>query len=472
MTLTIHKEEDDKRQLTLKVEVPEERVAAAMRDKARALSRELRIPGFRRGKVPYSVMVQRLGKETLRVEAIEDMAQAIFREALAQVEVDPYAQPTMDDMELEPLVFTFTVPLEPTVTLGAYRDLRKEVEEIEITDEAIESALKQVQERHAKVEEVERPLAMADIATISGTGELIGRVESDETDEADTEDAGESDAVPEPEMIFDEERIDLLMDPEVLFPNTPFVENLLGLSAGESKAFSFVFPEDFEQEDFAGREAMFEITVLDVKQRDLPPLDDELAKLEGSAESLEELRSDITDGLREQAENQVKNDLIEGMVDQLLEDAVLVYPPAAVEAEIDEMVASFKDQATRAGWQLEDFLRIQGSTEEALREDFRENADDRLKRRLVMRQFILDEMLRVELEDVDALIEDRVARYENEDLRKGMRDFYRSGSGFDAISSEVLSEKVYDRIKAIYAGEAPDLEALAAAAASIADEEE
>lgn len=471
MTLTIHNEEDDKRQMTLRVEVPEERVAAAMRDKARELSRELRIPGFRRGKVPYSVMLRRLGRETLRVEAVEDMAQAIFQEALAQAEVDPYAQPTMDDMELEPLVFTFTVPLEPVVTLGAYRDLRKEVEAIDITDEAIDSALKQVQDRHAKVEEVERPLAMADIATISGKGELVGRVESDEAEAANE---GEGDAVPAaaPEMIFDEESIDLLMDPEVLFPNTPFVENLLGLSTGESKAFSFVFPEEFEQEDFAGREATFEVTVLNVKQRDLPPLDDELAKLEGNVESLEELRSDIADGLREQAENQAKNELIDGMVDQLLEDAELVYPPAAVEAEIDDMVESFKEQVTRAGWQLEDFLRIQGSTEEGLREDFRENAEDRLKRRLVMRQFILDEMLRVELEDVDALIEGRIARYENEDLRKGLREFYRSGSGFDAISSEVLSEKVYERIKAIYAGEAPDLEALATALAEAVDEEE
>ena len=120
-------------------------------------------------------------------------------------------------------------------------------------------------------------------------------------------------------------------------------------------------------------------------------------------------------------------------------------------------------------------MKLQSLTEESLREDVRDSSEDRLRRRLVMRQFVIDEKLRIVSEDVEALIDERVARYDNEELQKNMRDFYLSGSGFDMISSEVLSVKVYERIKAILSGTAPDLEELAEAEqldSSQAEEEE
>jgi FKBP-type peptidyl-prolyl cis-trans isomerase (trigger factor) len=120
-------------------------------------------------------------------------------------------------------------------------------------------------------------------------------------------------------------------------------------------------------------------------------------------------------------------------------------------------------------------MKLQSLTEDSLRDDFRESSEDRLRRRLVMRQFVLDEKLRIEAQDVEALIDERVARFDdNEELRNSMRNFYLSGSGFDMISSEVLSDKVYDRITAIFSGTAPDLTDLEEAEAieNALDEEE
>ncbi len=136
------------------------------------------------------------------------------------------------------------------------------------------------------------------------------------------------------------------------------------------------------------------------------------------------------------------------------------------------MVENFKNQVTRSGWEFDDYLKIQGSTEDSLRDDFRESAENRITRRLILRQFMLDEKLQVDVDDVSELVDERVARYENEELRKQMRDFYLTGAGFDMISSEVLSNKVYERLIAIYSGEAPDLEAIAEESLDESDSEE
>lgn len=467
MTITIHTNEDDQRQLELKVEVSEDRVEQAMRARARQLASEIKIPGFRRGKVPYSVVVQRFGRELIRAEAVEEMVQDIYEEATSEADVVAYGRPTLEDMEVEPLVLTFTIPLEPVVTLGDYRSFRREIEEVTITEEAVEEALEQVQFNHQVIESIDRSAELSDVITIGGKGELLPETVDEESDGEVSEDSGESDDSAEEEsganaVLFDEESVDLLMDSEKVFPGTEFIDNLIGKSAGDEVAFNVTFPEEFEEETLAGRTAEFKLSVLDVKNRELPPIDDELAKLEGDYETLEELRETLQKRLQDEAEEQAQEEIIENMVDDLLEDAEVVYPPAAVEMEIDESVEAFKSQISRSGWDFDDYMKLQSLTEETLRDDFRESSEDRLQRRQVMRQFILDEQIRIETEDVEALVDKRVSRFDNEELRTSMRDFYLSGSGFDMISSEVLSEKVYDRIKAILSGEAPDLDEMAA----------
>jgi trigger factor len=467
VTVTIRKEEDDKRQLSLTVEVSEDQVEQAMRAKARQLARDLRIAGFRRGKAPYQVILQRVGAETVRAEAIEDMVQDVFEQALVEAEIEPYGRPVLENMELEPVIFVFTLPLEPVVTLGDYRALRKEIPAVEVTDEAVQEALEQVQTNHQTIEPVDRPIEVGDVVTIKGKGELLPAPVAAEEDET----ADEA-AVVENEMLFDEESIDLLMDGDKLFAGTPFVDNLIGKSTGDEVSFGFVFPEDFEDEELAGREGLFEITILNVKSRELPAIDDELAKSEGDFETLDDLRADLREGLQREAEDQAREELLEQTITDLLADAELVYPPAALEMEIDDTYEAFKNQVTRSGWDVEDYLRLQGQTEESLREEFRADAEERLQRRLTLRQFILDEKLRVEAADVAELVEKRVARYENEELRSQMRNYFMGGPGFDMISSEVLSNKVHERMVAILSGNAPDLAALEAEALAAEETEE
>lgn len=488
MTLKIQTEQDDQRQLLLTIEVPEDRVEKQMRQTARKLGKEVNIPGFRRGKVPYPVLLKRLGREVLRTEAIEDMLQNVFTEALDEVDPDIYAPANFDDMEMEPLVLKFTIPLTPEVELGNYRELRKEIEPVEITEEAIAEALERIQAQHQQLEDVMRPVEVGDMVTLSGKGELLpveeDEEEAEEAEEAETaesesedEDSDTETEYPEDNIIFNSESVDLIMEAKQLFWGEDFVNNVVGMSVGEEKTFNITFPEDFEEEDLAGEEATFTIHVLNVRSRILPELDDELAKLEGTFETLDELRESIWEELQNNAESEAKNELLEGMIDDLLEDGKLIYPPAAVEAEIDGMLENFKGQVTRAGWSWEDFLQLQSTQEEDLRENFREGAEEQLKRQLALRQFIMDEKLRVTEEDVNVAIDKRVGQFgDNEALVQGMRDYYRSGPGFDMLSSEVLMDKAYERIEAVLTGNAPDLaeleaEAEVAEAESIAETE-
>ncbi len=500
MTLNIHTEEDDQRQLTMTIEVPEKRVLQEMKAKARKLARDINVPGFRRGKAPYHVVVSRVGKEYLRGEAIEALIQPVYEEALAEVEPDIYAQASLDEIDDEPLTLTFTLPLTPKVDLGDYRSLRKEIDEVEISDEAVAEALEAAQERYAELEEVDRPAEEGDVVTIAGKGVILVEAAAEEEEEegeetaveesdavdSETEDEAEDtdgesedkeEAAAEDIVLFDTESLQLILDSDKLFPGTSFAENIVGMSPGDEKTFSFTFPDDFEEEELQGKEATVELTLLQVENRLVPLLDDNLAELEGY-ETLDDMKEGVLEELEKAAADQARNELMDEMVKDMREMATLVYPPAAVNEELDNRIAQFKRQVEQAEWEWDDYLKLQGTSEEQLREDFREAAVTAVESQLVLRQFVLDEKITIAEADVDAKIGERTESYgDNEELAAAIGEYYKQGPGLDMISSEILTDKAYQRMVAILSGNAPDLaeleaEAEAEAAAEIEAAEE
>ena len=451
MALTIHQEEDAQRQLQVKVEVPEERVQKEMRRKARVLARELHVPGFRPGKAPYNVIVSRVGEDALRAEAADGLLQAVFQEMLEEIAVEPYAQVKADNPQMNPLTFEFVVPLSPVTELGDYRSIRQAKEVVAVTDEAVADALEHLRTHHEVVEPVDRPVQAGDIATVGGTGSFV-------------------DANGNAQPLFNEERTDLLMDEDVLFKGTPFVAGLLGHEAGDGVEIAFTFPEDYDDDTLAGRDASFQLTILDVKKRELPELDDDLAKQDGKYETLDELRDALRSELEKQAEQQARNDFLEQMLDEMLALATLNYPPAALEAELDELVEDLKTQVTRSGWEWDDYLRLQNESEEALREQMQENAATRLKRNLILTKFAVEEKLTLAEDAMAAAIEKQVSGFEQEGLRDYMRNYFLNGPGRETLASQLLMDLIVDRLEAIGAGNAPDLDALVEEAETTADE--
>jgi trigger factor len=190
-------------------------------------------------------------------------------------------------------------------------------------------------------------------------------------------------------------------------------------------------------------------------------LTDALVKEDGEFESVEALRQGLAEQLQEQAEQQAKSDLMDEFVDDLLADAQINYPPAAVESEIQDTVENFKNQVTRSGWKWEDYLQLQGETEASLGEQVRDDAEERVRRGLVLRQLIREEKLKVDPDDIDASVEKRLDSFgEDEELRERLRSFFSQGQGLESMSNEILLEKTQERIEAIVTGIAPDLAAL------------
>jgi trigger factor len=436
------------------VSVDEAHMQKKMREAARKLSKEVRIPGFRKGKMPYPVLVKRIGEANIRAEAIDDMTQVVFEAMLDQLEEKPYTRSSLQDIQMNPTVFTFTVPLSPIVKLGDYRSARQEVDEIVITEEAVEEALERIQERHVVLEPVERPADVGDMVTVKGTGTV--------TMEAEDED-GEDEVV----NIFKQDSGDLLLDPDKLVYGQPFVDHIVGMSKDDEKSFAIVLSEDFPEEEIAGKTAMFNVTVLDIKNRILPAIDDELAKEEGEYETLAELRDAVEKDLHKHALQHAKSDRMETFIDQLMEEAKINFPPALIQEELDDMIANLRKQMENYGWDWEDYLRLQETTEEDMREDLEESAEQRVERGLVLSQFVQDEKLKVTDAALDAKFDEQYGNIENEEVRQYMKKFMMEGGGINTVINEIIMDAAYERVLAIWSGTAPSFEELEAA-----DEEE
>jgi trigger factor len=453
VTLTIHKEEDEQRQLKVTVEVEESRIQKQMDQLIRRLSRDVQIPGFRRGKVPGSVITRRFGGEALRAETIEEMLESLVAEAMEEINADEiaYYQASMDDMQMDPLVLNFTIPLEPVVTLGDYRAIRKELEPIEVTDEALEDAIEHIRGHHQVLEEVERPSQAGDVVTVTGRGWTVA----------------------DDQQFWHVHDADILLDSEKAFSGLPIVDNIIGMSAADEKEFSFTFPEDYEEEELVGQEAKMEITVSNVQSRFLPELDDELAQKEGEYETVDELKEHLKEELYEQAQQRAKVSLMDDLVDDMLESVEMVYPPAAVEVEINKFVENMKEEIKRSGMEWEQFLEIQEETESDFRERWREQAETNVRRGLTLRQFVIEEKIKVTDADIDAALEDRLEKFDdNEDLREQLRNIFMQGRSFESMQQLIIEDKVYDRMKAIVSGNAPDLASLEEEDEAMTEDEE
>ncbi|HFE38735.1 MAG TPA: trigger factor [Gammaproteobacteria bacterium] len=437
MTLKIETQEDDQRQLLVTVEVDEKRVRKAMQKAARKNARQLRIPGFRPGKAPYNVVVGYIGAEAIRQDAFSELLPQIFEETLKQVDVEPYAQPTLDDVEHDPMVLKMTIPLEPLVVLGDYREMRREITPVEISDEAVDEALDILVQNEATTEPVERPAESGDEVVIGGKGYL-----------GDDED----------EVIFQEEHFHVRLEEDAVFAGTSFVDELVGVSAEEEKTFTITFPDEFEDEsDFAGKTATFTLTIHEVLERKVPELNDEfVAEQAGDAETVEALRAEIFDRLQKQAEEQFKNDLLDETIDEMLENVEeLVYPKGAVEAEIDRILDGIKGQIDQMGLKWEDYLQLRQETNESLREDAEDDAVTRLERRLVFQKFVEMEKIILTEDEIDAAIEEKLENYD-EEMQGYMRPFFE-GQGGDMLRNELTMDKIHERLVAILSGTAPDL---------------
>lgn len=431
MSLQIEQQETENRELQLVVRVDESRVEEAMHAIARRYAKDLRIPGFRPGKAPYHVVRNWIGKEALRAEAVDSLTQDIYQEATRQVKAVPYAPGSLTDVEIDPLVLHITVPLEPAVELGDYRSVRVEPPVVEVSDDEVKKALDAIQDKHALLEPADRPAQEGDVVI----ADLKGEQDGDE--------------------LINREGAELLLDRTKLFPHIPFVDNVVGMSAGDEKSFEVNTAAEGEEPVMM----TYTVKVHEVKARTVPTLNDDLAREEGDFETLLDLRIDVRKKLTKVAQRKADAEYVDQIFEKIFEGATVTYSPAVLEFEIEQRVEELEQRLQQQSWSLDDYLKARAMTREDLRESVRPEAINRLERNQVSGALIEAERLAMDMGELDDHIESRLGDMGDmaEELAGQLRDLYRSGEGRSIMAGEVMMEKFTERLKAIGRGEAPEL---------------
>ncbi|HEY72403.1 MAG TPA: trigger factor [Thermoflexia bacterium] len=420
----------ENRQLRLTIELDEEQTQQAMQRAARKIARQVNIPGFRKGKAPYKLIVQRYGENAVRQEAADDMVEKVYREALEQEDIQPYAPAALEDIALDPVTFEFTIPLHPKVDLGDYRDYRLKPRKVRIYKKEVQQTLQEIREQNAILELAERPVALGDGAVIDAVG-WVDDVEF---------------------MNLDQVR--LLLDAETTDPAPGFSEALVGMEAGDERTFTLTLPDDFPQEELQGQEAEFTVKMAEVYDSTLPDLDDDLARTVGNFDSLKELEKSVKEQLRQKAQQEADAEYTEQVVDAIVEQAQIEYPPLVLEETLDDIIKDFEQTVKRqTQLALDDYLRISGKSEEDLREEFEPTAQSHLRHSLALSEVIVLERIEIDKEEIEAYIEEVSAAWG--DRAKAMRSSLSTGEGRKTVVNRLLGAKAVERLVAIAKGEAP-----------------
>ncbi len=423
----------ESRRVEVYIELGEERTEEVMRKAAHRISRNIDIPGFRRGKAPYGTVLRRYGERTLRQEAVNSFAEDIIQEALEKEEIYPSGPVSLGDVTLDPIVFTVVVPLSPVVELGDYRDYRREMPTVEVSEEDVQERLDELRRENTVLEPVDRPAALGDV------------VEIDLVIEKDTE------------VVLEQKDFDFLLDAENERPAPGFSEALVGMEVGQEETFTLKLSDDLSEENLRGQEADFTVDLKDVYKRILPDVDDDLARTVGSYDSLEDLKDHVRRQLSEQAWEEAESEYARQVVEDIVERSRVEYPPHILEEALDDALKRFEESLQRQQHlTLEDYLRFQGQTEEDLRESLEPQARESLETSLVLGRVVHLENLAVDEDELDQEIEgflrlfgDRAgkarAEMESEERRK-------------EVLNRLLTNKAIKRLVAIAKGEAPPLD--------------
>ncbi|MHB1295137.1 MAG: trigger factor [Anaerolineae bacterium] len=414
------------REVELTIEPDPQAVQDAMRKAARQISRYRPVPGFRPGKAPYAMVERVFGRELILNQAVNEVGPNLYRDALKSAELEPYQQGQLDVESEDPLVLKARVALMPVVTLADYSELKIEAEpEVSVTDEQIDEAIERLRRRNAQFEPVERPLQIGD--------QLAGAVHG--TD-------GEG------KQVVSQENATFIVD-DKLQP-AGMAEALVGISAGEEREFSLTYPEDYEEEDLAGKHVTFQVSAKTVRETKLPDVDDDLAKTAGDYETVDDMRAGIAASLKQNLEREARNREADRAIEALLALATIEYPNAAIEDEIHAALDGQRARIQQIGFQWENYLTMIGKTESELHDQVRPEAERRLVRRLVLTEYARAEKLTVSQNELASGLASIAAAYG--DRAPEMMNRLRESGAMFSVYADMLTQKAVERLTARLTG--------------------
>ena len=403
-------------------EVPAEEVERSLQRTARQLGANLRIPGFRKGKVPPPVVIRRIGRETVLDETVRDAIGRWYVDAISAADIAPVGDPKLDLGDLpaegQPLTFTIEIGVRPEAKLGAYEGVEVGRREPQVDEAQVDAEVEQLRERAARLETADRAAHRGDFVVMDYEGRI-----GDEPFEGG---AGRDQMVE--------------LGSGRLIPG--FEDQLQGAAAGEEREVKVTFPADYQAEQLAGQEATFSVSVKEVREKVLPELGDDFALEQAGFDSLEELREDIRTKLREADERRVEQDFREAVVDAVVREADVEVPDALVEARARELWDRMLHTLSHQGIGKDAYLRIAGKSEEELLEEAKPDAEQALRREAVIAAIIEKEGIAPSDGDVLDALQSSAAREST--TPEKLRDRLEQAGRLDELRDDLAQRMAVD----------------------------
>ena len=418
MTATWEKKEGNEGVLT--VTVPAEKVDKAIDQAFKKVVKQINVPGFRKGKVPRPIFEQRFGVEALYQDAVDILLPEAYGEAIDETGIKPVDQPEINVTSIEKgseMTFEANVVVEPEVQLGDYKGLEIEKQNVELTDEELQESIDhQLGHLAEMVVKEDGAIENGDTVNIDFDGYVDG--EQFEGGQA--------------------EGYDLEIGSGSFIPG--FEEQLVGVKTGEEKDVNVTFPEEYHAEELAGKEATFKTKVNEIKFKDVPELTDEIAnELDAEANTVDEFKENLRKRLTEQKETDAENNQKEEAINKAANNATINVPEAMINTELDRMVQEFGQRMQQQGLNLETYFQISGQDESQLREQMKDDAEERVKTNLTLTAIADAEEVEVSDDDIDKELEKMSGQF-----NISVEDIKQTLGNTDIVKNDVRIQKVID----------------------------
>ncbi|CAM3079420.1 trigger factor [Staphylococcus argensis] len=418
MTATWEKKEGN--QGVLSVTVPAEKFDNALDKAFKKVVKQINVPGFRKGKVPRQIFEQRFGVEALYQDAADIVLPEAYGEAIEETGIKPVDQPEIEVQQIEKgqdFKFDATVTVEPEVELGDYKGLEIEKQDADLTDEEVDEAInQQLNQLSEMVVKEDGAVEEGDTVNIDFDGYVDGeQFEGGQADSYDLE-IGSGSFIP------------------------GFEEQLVGVKAGEEKDVNVTFPEEYHAEELSGKEATFKTKVNEIKYKEVPELDDEIAnELDSDAETVDQYKENLRKRLAEQKQTEAENAQKEEAIQKASDNAKIDIPEAMVNTELDRMLQEFGQRMQQQGLSLETYFQISGQDESQLREQMKDDAEARVRTNLTLTAIADKEDIEVSEEDIDKELEKM-----SEQFNISVEDIKNTLGNTDIVKNDVRIQKVID----------------------------
>ena len=380
--MKVNNEKTENSQAFLTIEMEPAEMEESLENSYHRLVKKVNVPGFRKGKAPRAVLERHVGQERLLDDTVDALVPQAYEQALQEQEIEAYAQPQIEMVQENPLIFKAVVPLRPVVKLGDYHKVKVKEETVKITKDNIAAVIEQLRHQHATWQPVERPVASGDLLNVDVESTVDG------------------------EPFINQKGAQYQVTAESANPVAGFPEQFIGMQKDEEKEFTLRLPEDYPGTEMAGKEASFKVKVYEIKEEELPEVTDEFAgQVDPEFQTVDDLRQRIKADMTQRAEERARTDFEEKVVDAAVNFAELEYPPVLVESEVHRLIDEQARRVQMQGANMEQYLASINKTEEQLHEEMHPVAEQRVARSLVLGKIAEEENVEISDDEINAEIE-------------------------------------------------------------------